>query len=430
MAVETNREARDFRANLTYLSGDLLGNDAAVNFETDGTNAASRLDNAYHVLTGANGALLDGFVIVGGYANWGGSNPDITETAWGGGMLVKGSSPVVSNCVFTCNYGYLGGGACVVKDLSTPAFPRFAHCVFSGNWAVDGSAVYDVTSGTYDSCRFAGGDAVGSGGALYFLGGGMPQMVNCILAGNESYFDGAIRVDGGTGSYTNNKLRVVNCTIALNTAQDPNGAVFVKRPSAPTFVNTILWDDTDEGLGVGEIGLQLGGSVILGYCDVEGGVDGIIGGTVTTNGPVLNDDPRFLPPVAGGPWTAVGTYDLARRQTALTVAGSSWTPGAYAGRFINPNVSQRKQFLVYTNTADSVTVWGDADLVADTGNSFRIQNFEIARGSPCVNQGTGTGAPAADIRGEARPRGLAHDIGAYEVEPPAEVPSATVLIVQ
>jgi hypothetical protein len=62
---EVSRTLRNWDRNLTILSGDLAGNDSTgINME----------DNAFHVLKGANGAVLDGFTITGGNAD---------STGWG-----------------------------------------------------------------------------------------------------------------------------------------------------------------------------------------------------------------------------------------------------------------------------------------------------------------------------------------------------------
>jgi hypothetical protein len=41
-------------------------------------------------------------------------------------------------------------------------------------------------------------------------------------------------------------------------------------------------------------------------------------------------------------------------------------------------------------------------------------DYRLKSNSPAVNKGTATSAPTTDIDGIGRPRGAAHDIGAYE----------------
>lgn len=56
-------------------------------------------------------------------------------------------------------------------------------------------------------------------------------------------------------------------------------------------------------------------------------------------------------------------------------------------------------------TADSHDIYTDPVLAVD---------YSPSRNSPCINAGSRTGAPAADIRGIFRPQGKGFDIGAYE----------------
>src|SRR6266508_867898 len=58
---ETQRDQRDWQANITLLSGDLNGDDSG---DVSLPNL-TREDNSYHVVTGATGATLDGVTITG-----------------------------------------------------------------------------------------------------------------------------------------------------------------------------------------------------------------------------------------------------------------------------------------------------------------------------------------------------------------------------
>jgi len=69
----------------------------------NGTTARGGLP-AYHVVTGADNATLDGFTVTGGSANGTGNN------GIGGGMYNWYSSPTVTNCTFLSNSAWDGGG--------------------------------------------------------------------------------------------------------------------------------------------------------------------------------------------------------------------------------------------------------------------------------------------------------------------------------
>jgi parallel beta-helix repeat protein len=58
---------------------------------------------------------------------------------------------------------------------------------------------------------------------------------------------------------------------------------------------------------------------------------------------------------------------------------------------------------------------GDAhSLVATEAQLFATGSLELRDGSPAIDAGTATGAPATDFAGIARPQGAGFDIGAYE----------------
>ena len=66
--TETALEQRDWRTNVTTLSGDLLGNDSGM-VDPDNITMA---DDSYHVVVNnatGSGTILDGFTITGGNAN-------------------------------------------------------------------------------------------------------------------------------------------------------------------------------------------------------------------------------------------------------------------------------------------------------------------------------------------------------------------------
>jgi hypothetical protein len=92
--TETARDQRDWRSNVTVLSGDLLGNDSGT---------ANLTDNSYHVVVGTGATstgVLDGFTVRGGNSN-GASASNYDK---GGGIIVYASgAPTVRNCVFSGN---------------------------------------------------------------------------------------------------------------------------------------------------------------------------------------------------------------------------------------------------------------------------------------------------------------------------------------
>ncbi len=172
--TETQLSARDPRANVTILSGDIDGDDT----DTDGNSIAETTAdvqgaNTYHVLTmDGTGTpitattVLDGFTITGGQAG-GADFPD-----WAGGGLYCHGPGAASGCS-----------------------PKLAHLAFRGNSASSGGAIYDnggsfgVSSPSLTNVTFSGNSAV-IGGAIFNVGGGTavnsPSLVNVILWGDTA----------------------------------------------------------------------------------------------------------------------------------------------------------------------------------------------------------------------------------------------------
>jgi hypothetical protein len=232
---------RDISSYPTILSGDI-------------NDIGDSNDNSYHVVTGADAVVLDGFTITGGKAD------GLDANSYGGGMYNDGSSPIVINCVFSGNQAYDGGG--MYNDGSSPtvincAFssnqayeggggtyntscsPTIMNCVFSENNANDGGGIYDHNScPRLTNCTLSGNSAnntTGYGGGIYNHNS-YPTIINCIIWGNTAASDNSIcndnedyNLDNGLVSWW--KFDEGNGTIAYDSAGDNNG----------TLVNGPIW---------------------------------------------------------------------------------------------------------------------------------------------------------------------------------------------
>jgi predicted outer membrane repeat protein len=216
--VESSRNARDWRKNRTTLSGDM--------------GVAERLeDNAYHVVTGADGALLDGFIITSGYAD------GVGYDGKGGGLInyrrapqrrpnlpdITGYSPEIRNCVFTGNFAR-DGGAVYNYDR---AKPRFIACVFTKNRADNGGAVLDRVGveALYEQCEFLGNWARWRGGAAYFDYGSRPKINGSAFVENSTDgHGGAIYSASRASQLENTAVNLTGCRLEKNAARGDGGA--------------------------------------------------------------------------------------------------------------------------------------------------------------------------------------------------------------
>ena len=109
--TELERNRRNPATNTTVLSGDLNSDDRTVAVAADLANEPTRSDNSLHVVTATgadNTAVLDGFIITGGYANETGHDD-------GGGMINIGQlasteGPTIIDCGFEWNFALWNGG--------------------------------------------------------------------------------------------------------------------------------------------------------------------------------------------------------------------------------------------------------------------------------------------------------------------------------
>ncbi|MHC4498877.1 MAG: right-handed parallel beta-helix repeat-containing protein, partial [Planctomycetota bacterium] len=240
--AESSRHERDWTLRETVLSGDIGTPD-------------DQSDNSYHVVKGADGAVLDGFKITSGNADGSGSD------GRGGGIFCSGVSPTISNCVIRDNdSNFYGGGMYSEGSCS----PTVRNCFFINNSSQTGGGMSNVwLSGSSPmaaiSCVFVGNTATW-GGAVY-NSGCTPTLTNCTFTGNEATYGGAMN------NYNNADVAVTNC---------------------------IFWGDTPEEIYNGSSNPILSYSDIQG-CGGSGGWDPNFG---TDNGGNIDSEPCFANPNA------------------------------------------------------------------------------------------------------------------------------------
>ncbi|NQT94267.1 MAG: hypothetical protein HQ559_16015, partial [Lentisphaerae bacterium] len=204
--AESERDERNWTFNGTTIDGSVA---------RDG-------EPAWHVVVGADNAILDGFTLTGGYAD--GSWEVESRDESGGGLFAFNSSPIIRNCRFTANYASWSGGGI----YSETAFPLIVDCQFTDNQAR-------------------------TGGALANWKGAAVTLQRCTLDGNST-FSGR-----GGGIYnTAASVRVVDSTLSNNNASTDGGAIANEYESMTTVINTAF---------VGNAA-QSGGALYNGYYDL------------------------------------------------------------------------------------------------------------------------------------------------------------------
>jgi uncharacterized repeat protein (TIGR02543 family) len=276
------------------------GNQTILSGEIDSNSSLWSL----HVVYGENldaSTTMNGFRITKGKAN---GNDEGVPFGNGGGMVLKSSSPILTNCVFSNNSAGFGDGGGLENNSSSPTL---TNCVFTGNSAFVGAGMFNHSnsSPTLINCMFANNNSSGMGGgmanydssssptltncvfsgnsALWFGGGmgnsGSPILTNCVFTGNYmgqmSLGGGFGDARGGGGGMDNFGSPILtNCVFTGNSAGVGGGVLDVN--DSGTYKNTIFHQNTSDMDHADLIHGQVEGVPLskVSYCLVSGGYSG------------------------------------------------------------------------------------------------------------------------------------------------------------
>lgn len=222
------------------------------------------------------------------------------------------------------------------------------------------------------------------------LGGGVycenssPLISNCIITQNLSIED-SNTISGGDGGgiyCIGSSPEIVNTVIAGNLcdgARARGGAVFCSNAS-PTIINCVIDDN--------EVNVDLGGGV---YCE-------------------SNAQPTIVNTVlARNNRHAVYEADTTSNATVTHCLFHDNPNGAY---YDDGNVSYSDVNSINTQVSGASNNIDGDPLFVDAS----LGDYHLTAGSLCIDAGTGSGAPLADIDGDTRPLGAGVDIGVDEYD--------------
>jgi hypothetical protein len=153
------------------------------------------------------------------------------ESGDGGGMYMDDCTPTLVNCHFLYNRADSEAGALNVNG--SDAHPILTDCIFIGNEALQGGAIYlEQSNITMTDCRFEGNAATGTsysdGGAFYSNNRCLAVLTGCTFSGNTADRDaGAIYLNGVSSNPES--LTMIDCEISNNTAGGDGGGMFAAR---------------------------------------------------------------------------------------------------------------------------------------------------------------------------------------------------------
>lgn len=284
--------------NITYLSGDLLGDDEPSTLVQDMLTDTTRAENSYHVITGTlcgPPTILEGITVIAGQAN------GADELGKGGGWYnITNSSPTVEKCIFTRNAAQTRGGAWYNEGANCR--PTLTGMRFTTNYCADrGGAVAMLNSGSgvqLDECTFSSNYANNHGGSIY-LDQSSPTIIN------NTTFSSDYAANGGSLSGVGNSApTITNASFTSNTAT--NGGA-MRADSCQFEINKSQFVDNTT-TGSGGTCYFSGGQSWFNTCDFDNNHAGTAGGAIyNTSCNVIYNDCRFLNNTSAGAGGAVYT---------------------------------------------------------------------------------------------------------------------------
>ena len=387
-------------------------------------------------------SIIANNIITGNSAYW-----------WGGGILCAiYSSPTITNNTISGNSANYGGGI----YCGTYTSPSIINNNISENSAADGGGIYcyDSSSPVITSNIISGNSAAGDGGGIYCEDYSSPQITNNTISGNSA------SRGCGISCYNYSSPQITNNIISGNSVDYGwGGGIYCYYSSPQISNNTISGNSASYGGGI--ICIYYSHSWIMNnifynnnnfdiyeydtisdplvrYNDFYGNPDGVYydeGTTPYTSVEAMDSaidkcsnniglNPLFVgDTLSEGIWTAAPVYNSATFQTTITNSSAAWTVNEHAGHLLNPDTSQNRQFVIVSNNATTMTVWGNVTTIAKIGDTYKIFDYHLKSTSPCIDAGCLISGLTEDFEGDPRPfngtsqirgDGSDYDIGADE----------------
>lgn len=400
---ETARDQRDWTAHPVILNGDIDGDGTLTN-------------DAYHVvvLDGVTNeditaaTVLDGFMITGGNGDGFSTPPDDR----GGGVYCNGSesghlcSPTLSNMLISGNGAYFGG-AIYNNGYLGESSPTLKNVTVSGNLAAFGGGIYNNGESGVSRPRLTNvmltNNSADYGGGMHNNGvsGVSSPVLTYVTVSDNHAEDGGGLYNGGANGVSSPVL--TNVTVSGNSASSSGGGMCnfgSGGKSSPVLTNVIISGNRAEnGGGMLNYGFFRGeSSPVLTNVTLTGNSAAESGGGMYNFGRYYGiANPTLVNSIVWGNEAITGTqiYDY---EATPQVIYSNVQGGGYPG---TGNIDADPLFVAPVDASSAPTITGD---------------YQLLFGSPSIDAGANTRAPATDIRGLPRPANLVTDMGAYEAQ--------------
>lgn len=333
----------------------------------------------------------------------------------GGGFYIYGNASsigMISNCLVTGNNANTLGNGDGAGGCAT--YGRVLDCVISANVAKDaGGGLYLGDGAVVKGCSIANNQAAGGGGLFVNGSGGCPADISSSTIQQNQ----ALSYHGG-GIWGDASLMVSNCFVVSNTAARDGGGVYSYNPM--TIKSCILNGNTAQtnGGGIYAEGLTTIENCLIIYNRATGGNGGGLWTISMFPSKVMNTTlcNNQCSGRGGGIY-----YDNSNLPVVNSIVmNNTATTG-------NPNYRENASgYLVFSYSCASPLPTGSGNKNADPQfKNAGAGDYHLLSSSPCVDAGTASGAPAADMDAVPRPLngngsgGAEVDMGCYEYAPPS-----------
>jgi predicted outer membrane repeat protein len=371
----------------------------------------------YHIVSGADNALIDGVTI---------TNGDRNED--GAGLYSSADGIEISNCIFSSNDAGNGDGAAMYLAGESIVIE---NCTFTSNETEngDGGAIFlhKGTSATITNCSFKNNEVEGYGGAIY-CDNAIVEIGNCSFSGNEVTARTGSG-DGGAVYFTGGNVVVVNCNFANNDVagsgtDQHGGAIHLEDKCTATISSSIFYGNCS--CSGGAISCDMTNSTLEITNCVFFGNDADYGGAIVITDsdegdPVTITNCSFshndADTASGG--GAIYNYDESDGVTIINSILCDNDGNGEPSQIYNADTSECtvKYSLIegdYSGPGNIEGDKGDVDFVNDS-NSLNF-DLHLKSSSVCRDEALGSLAPSTDIEGNPR-TGTWVDMGAYEYVP-------------
>jgi hypothetical protein len=379
-------------SRLTIINSTISGNSAAGSGSVGGTGGG--INNA----TFASLTVIDSFIVGNTATTLGAAN-----TASGGGIYTNGPLTIlrssISNNLATGGFFAQGGGIYDGFDVLT----MISSSTISGNTAsgnVGGGGIYNEALGgtmIITDCAISGNVGANASGIynMAHTGGGRMSIVGSTISGNSGFSASAILNDG--------TLMMANSVIRNNFIGITNNAFLTTM----SIANSAIIGNASTGI------------------EDDGGTSTVANSTISDNGAgITHQALTGVTTIAGCTVTGNRVVGISSFQGSVVVTN---TITAGNGSDVVGTINSQGHNLIGDGTGGSgfagTDLVGTADLpidpmlrpLGDYGGP--TQTMPPLPGSPVINAGDNTDAPATDQRGFARIVLGFIDIGAVELQP-------------